>query len=309
MTVFNSFFNQKSICRRASVSLIDTVLPAVLYGVATLVPGILAWATTRQFHPKERGVLAGVSVGSAMELFAIPLVSCLLAYDAMHAVLVCCFLNILFTKALSALYYSTAGPAFPKKFPHTDGGVYNGEWKGALKDGFGVYAYPSGAKYEGEWLDGSKEGRGVYTFAKGGIYEGEWRNGKMEGVGVRTFSTGKVSSGLWKEGKLVKSIDESQCALVVANANEAATVARRVFVGAIGWDGILRSILTQTVFWSFIIATGLSFNLFRLSPALEYVASEISKAHSPLAMLSLGLMLEIEPIEARQVRNTAFTIQ
>ena len=251
-------------------------------------------------------MLAGVSVGSAMELFAIPLVSCLFAYDGMHAVLICCFLNILFTRALATLYYSTAGPAFPKDFPHTDGGVYNGEWKGALKDGFGVYAYPSGAKYEGEWLDGSKEGRGVYTFAKGGIYEGEWRNGKMEGVGVRTFSTGKVSSGLWKEGKLIKSIDESQCALVVANANEAATVARRVFVGAIGWDGILRSIVTQTAFWSFLIATGLSFNLFRLSPTLEYVTSEISKAHLPLAMLSLGLMLETEPVEARQVGYTAF---
>jgi len=280
-----------------------------MYGVATLVPGILAWATTRQLHPKERGVLAGVSVGSDMELFAIPLVSCLFAHDAMHAVLICCFLNVLFTKALSTLYYSTAGPAFPKKFPHTDGGVYNGEWKGALKDGFGVYAYPSGAKYEGEWLDGSKEGRGVYTFAKGGIYEGEWRNGKMEGVGVRTFSIGKVLSGLWKEGKLVKSIDESQCALVVANANEAATVARRVFVGAIGWDGILRSILTQTVFWSFFVATGLSLNLFRLSPTLEYAASEISKAHLPLAMLSLGLMFETEPVEARQVGNIVLYIK
>jgi len=254
-------------------------------------------------------VLAGVSVGSAMELFAIPLVSSLFAYDAMHAVLICCFLNILFTKALSTLYYSTAGPAFPKNFPHTDGGVYNGEWKGALKDGFGVYAYPSGAKFEGEWLDGLKEGRGVYTFAKGGIYEGEWRNGKMEGVGVRTFSTGKVSSGLWKAGKLVKPIDESQCALVVANANEAATVARRVFVGPIGWDGVLRSVLSQSVLWAFLIATGLSLNLFHLSPTLEYVASEISKAHSPLAMLSLGLMFETEPVEARQVGNNARLIE
>ena len=80
----------------------------------------------------------------------------------------------------------------------------------------------------------------MYTFAKGGIYEGEWRSGKMEGIGVRTYSSGKVSSGLWKDGKLIKAFDESQCALVVANASEAALVARRVFVGRIEMDAILR---------------------------------------------------------------------
>ena len=30
-----------------------------------------------------------------------------------------------------------------------DGGKYRGEWLGMLKQGYGVYTYPSGAKYEG----------------------------------------------------------------------------------------------------------------------------------------------------------------
>lgn len=47
------------------------------------------------------------------------------------------------------LLFSSAGAAFPERYEHQDGGTYRGEWLGMLKQGFGVYAYPSGAKYEG----------------------------------------------------------------------------------------------------------------------------------------------------------------
>ena len=36
--------------------------------------------------------------------------------------------------------------------------------QGMRKEGLGVYTYPSGARYEGEWRDNLKEGRGVYFF-------------------------------------------------------------------------------------------------------------------------------------------------
>lgn len=35
------------------------------------------------------------------------------------------------------------------QYVHMDGGKYRGEWLGMLKQGYGVYTYPSGAKYEG----------------------------------------------------------------------------------------------------------------------------------------------------------------
>ena len=246
-------------------------------------------------------MIAGVSVGSSMELISLPFVAAVFGSEGIQVALGCCLINILATTVMSTLYFSTAGPAFPKDFAHTDGGVYNGEWKGALKDGFGVYKYPSGAKYEGEWLDGTKEGRGVYTFAKGGIYEGEWRNGKMEGVGVRTFSSGKVKSGIWKSGTLEKQIDESQCALVVANANEAAVVARSVFVGPIGLDHVVLDLLKQPALLAFAVAILLSVLGMPLTPSLDTVSMLLSKAHAPLALLAMGLLLEVDQVEERHV--------
>lgn len=289
------------LCRGFTLTPSQVLLTALLYSASVILPGIISWASTRYLHPKERGVLAGMSLGSSMELFALPLVCLCCGQEALHAGMVCLLVNLVATHVLAPLYFSTAGPAFPKNFQHTDGGVYNGEWKGALKDGFGVYTYPSGAVYAGEWLDGTKEGRGVYSFAKGGVYEGEWRNGRMEGVGVRTYSTGKVSAGVWEAGRLVKSVDESQCALVVANANEAALVARRVFVGPIGMDEILRNLISQPVVWA-CVAAGVMMVLGKtLSPLAEYATAQLSKAHAPLALLSMGMLFDTMPVETRQV--------
>jgi len=293
------------VCRNGTlVSLPTLAFVAVAYSLAVLLPGIVTWARTRYLHPKERGVLAGVSFGSSMELFAVPLVALCLGQEALQMALVCSFINFIATHLVALLYFSTAGPAFPKDFKHTDGGVYNGEWKGALKDGFGVYKYPSGAKYEGEWLDGTKEGRGVYTFAKGGIYEGEWRDGKMEGVGVRTYSSGKVVSGFWEGGKLIKPFDESQCALVVANANEAAFVARKVFVGAIEMDEMLRRILMQPAMWACLVGAALIASGSQMTPGIDYVTQQLSKSHASIAFVSLGLLFDPQEIEKRQVCMT-----
>lgn len=284
-----------------SLSASQCILAAALYTFATILPSMIAWARTRYLHPKERGVLAGMSLGSSMDLFAVPIVSLCLGAEALQVACLCSMINILVIQVLAPLYFSTAGPAFPKDFRHMDGGIYNGEWKGALKDGFGVYKYPSGAKYEGEWLEGTKEGRGIYTFAKGGIYEGEWRNGRMEGVGVRTYSSGKVSSGLWKDGKLIKSFDESQCSLVVANANEAALVARRVFVGDIETEEIVRSLIMQPAIWAFLVSIALMYSGMSLTPAVDYLTQQFSRAHAPLALASLGLLFDSQDIEKRQV--------
>ncbi len=127
------------LCRGFTLTPSQVLLTALLYSASVILPGIISWASTRYLHPKERGVLAGMSLGSSMELFALPLVCLCCGQEALHAGMVCLLVNLVATHVLAPLYFSTAGPAFPKNFQHTDGGVYNGEWKGALKDGFGVY--------------------------------------------------------------------------------------------------------------------------------------------------------------------------
>lgn len=295
-----------------------------VYTASVIIPAIMTWASTKYMHPKERGVLAGMSLGSSVDLFALPVVVAAAssfrtfyggAADVMlYTGCLVALLNVVTTHLLAPLYFSTAGPAFPKNFKHTDGGIYNGEWKGALKDGFGVYTYPSGAAYEGEWLDGTKEGRGVYRFAKGGIYEGEWRNGKMEGVGVRTYSSGKVVSGLWEQGRLAKAIDESQCALVVANANEAALCAKKVFVGGIDAGDIIRGLLTQPGLVigvaALVLSCGVGIGVLtppRLPPGLDVVTSELARAHGVLSLVGFGMSIDQTPVERRQVRVGGYT--
>ncbi len=42
-----------------------------------------------------------------------------------------------------------------KRPPHTlpDGEIYDGEWIGDHKDGYGILTWPHGAKYEGECFE------------------------------------------------------------------------------------------------------------------------------------------------------------
>lgn len=74
---------------------------------------------------------------------------------------------------------------------HDDAGRYAGDWvdddesDSPVKQGHGVYVYPSGARYEGEWEHGKKDGRGVYTFASGASVAATWYDGKRQGYGVR----------------------------------------------------------------------------------------------------------------------------
>ena len=136
-----------------------------------------------------------------------------------------------------------------------------------LKEGYGVYTYPSGARYEGEaspplpsrpfkppprgrlvralpapllsrdtappcapageWRGGVKEGRGVYHFPKGGVYEGEWRDGRMAGLGVRTYASGRVQVGARNYCSLLLSRPLRVCVLSSQHASRG--LRRRVF--------------------------------------------------------------------------------
>lgn len=303
--------------------------------------GRLLWHTR---HPKEHGLLAGSTVGSSMALAALPLVQAFVGLPGLRTALLAGLVNILAVWVASFMLFSMAGPAFPEAQQHDDGGSYRGESKGMLKEGFGVYTYPSGARYEGacwlprlllllltfvleggirpyccsrwgskptgscngcsrpagEWRNNLKEGRGVYHFPKGGVYEGEWRCGAMAGVGVRTISSGQVRAGFWQDGKLQSELEEWQCALAVEGAAEAATAARRIKVGG-GWAEALQQLLAQPAAWAYGLAAVLLVLGKPLTPTLDAVTAQLAGAHAPLALLALGLGLDVALPPKRQV--------
>ncbi|GAB4822613.1 hypothetical protein N2152v2_009659 [Parachlorella kessleri] len=286
----------------AKVPLEPLILPVM--GSAALVGALAStasWLMGGRQHPKERGLLSGCSVGAALALSAYPVVEAAFGQGGLRLALLWGAVNNVAVCVASFLLFASAGAAFPEQYEHVDGGRYRGEWKGMLKEGLGVYTYPSGARYEGEWVDNAKEGRGVYHFPRGGVYEGEWRAGKQEGLGVRTFASGKA--GMWREGRLETPMEERQCSLAVEGSNEAAAAARRVQVGAGGVPAAARALLMEPATWAYVAAGALAVLGRQLTPTLDALTRQLAIAHAPLALLALGLTLDTQPPQSRQLRD------
>ena len=80
--------------------------------------------------------------------------------------------------------------------------IYDGEYKNGVKEGNGIYYYPSGEKYEGEFVNGVKEGKGVFYWKNGNKWEGYFRNNQMNGEGI--FYNGDESFiAIYKNGELI----------------------------------------------------------------------------------------------------------
>ena len=55
--------------------------------------------------------------------------------------------------------YRASQPRIKKQpYKYKSGAVYEGEWRGGFRDGFGMQQWPDGAMYEGEWRDGKAHG-------------------------------------------------------------------------------------------------------------------------------------------------------
>jgi hypothetical protein len=110
-----------------------------------------------------------------------------------------------------------------------------------------------------------------------------------------------LQAGVWREGKLVGELEEWQCALAVEGANEAAAVARRVQVGGGGLAEAAQQLLADPPTWAYAVAAALALTGQQLTPTLDLVSSQLATAHGPLALLALGLTLELAPPQQRQV--------
>ena len=85
----------------------------------------------------------------------------------------------------------------PYKFK--TGAIYQGQWKGGFRDGFGEQTWPDGAKYSGEWRENRAHGKGKFIHVDGDVYDGFWANDKANGPGVYKHVNGAMYEGEWKD--------------------------------------------------------------------------------------------------------------
>lgn len=110
-----------------------------------------------------------------------------------------------------------------------------------------------------------------------------------------------LQAGVWREGKLASETEEWQCALAVEGASEAAAAARRVQVGGGGAADALQALLAEPSTWAYLAAAVLVVAGRTLTPTLDLLTGQLAVAHGPLALLALGLTLELDPPAPRQV--------
>ncbi|MBQ2135477.1 MAG: hypothetical protein II201_01170, partial [Clostridia bacterium] len=84
-----------------------------------------------------------------------------------------------------------------------NGDVYEGNWKGGIMDGYGIHKCNNGDVYEGNWKGGIMDGYGIFKCNNGDVYEGNWKGGIMDGYGIYTYSNGSVCEGNWEKGKFI----------------------------------------------------------------------------------------------------------
>ena len=92
--------------------------------------------------------------------------------------------------------------------------VYEGEWKGGMKNGFvregkGKEYEKDGetALYSGQWKSGKRDGKGTEYRDGHALYTGEWKNGMRNGEGKEMDGNGRVMwSGKWANGKYKNTV-------------------------------------------------------------------------------------------------------
>lgn len=102
---------------------------------------------------------------------------------------------------------STYSQEHPESGSHAhvypNGDTYEGEFKGFLRDGFGVFTErATGNVYEGEWRQNVRQGAGVLTSGmKDFIYDGAWEQDVRSGYGHCVIRGCETYSGQWKNNQ------------------------------------------------------------------------------------------------------------
>ena len=92
-------------------------------------------------------------------------------------------------------------------YTYPSGDVYNGNYKDDKKHGIGKYRHNDGSEYIGNWLDDKKHGKGIYKFTNLYVfdgdwtYDGDWIDDKKHGKGTQKYDNNSEYIGDWKDDK------------------------------------------------------------------------------------------------------------
>lgn len=87
------------------------------------------------------------------------------------------------------------------KFTWATGGSYEGQFESNNMHGDGTYQWSDGSTYTGQWQDNNMGPKGVMQWTDGRKYEGQFRNGKKHGEGQLLWPDGRSYTGQWEAGK------------------------------------------------------------------------------------------------------------
>eukprot|EP00439_Symbiodinium_sp_Y106_P026495 s1288_g3.t1 len=79
----------------------------------------------------------------------------------------------------------------PHELPN--GAVYEGQWVGPAREGYGIQKWPDGASYTGQW--DKAQGMGKFHHAAGDWYEGNFLDDMQHGYGVAMYIDGSKYTG------------------------------------------------------------------------------------------------------------------
>lgn len=82
------------------------------------------------------------------------------------------------------------------KFVFASGNIIEGEWENDKPHGKAIFHFVNGSRFEGNYKAGAKNGHGDYRYGlTGNRYEGSFLNNKKHGRGRFTFGSGDVFEG------------------------------------------------------------------------------------------------------------------
>jgi hypothetical protein len=85
---------------------------------------------------------------------------------------------------------------------YLNGEIYDGQFKGIFKHGYGMLKYPDNSVYKGSFKDDQRHGKGMMIYANGDKFDGEWKNDVRDGQGVLKYQNGEIYKGEFLDDKL-----------------------------------------------------------------------------------------------------------
>lgn len=82
-----------------------------------------------------------------------------------------------------------------------DGSVFDGQFKGRDRHGWGKFTWATGGSYEGQFDTNNMHGEGTYIWTDGSKYEGQWQRNQLGPKGIMSWTDGRRYEGQFLDSK------------------------------------------------------------------------------------------------------------